>query len=141
VCARLCSSACIDWTDPPHPHLDTGLVMMIVFPRETSRHQDSAGTAPSGTPPPAQQPLPPQTRGTQSHSAPTPLKRAMLTAEGWPVPCGRRLSRRCGNFPLVVECMLCGCACVVCVVSQKGVLPTILISALILVLWAMLPPG
>ena len=31
-------------------------------------HQDSAGTAPIGTPPPAQLPPPPQTRRTQSHS-------------------------------------------------------------------------
>ena len=44
-------------------------------PRDTSPHQDSTGTAPSGTPPPMQPPPPPQTRGTQSHSAPTPLKR------------------------------------------------------------------
>ena len=37
-------------------------------------HRDSAGTAPSGTPPPAQPPSPPQqARGTQSHSAPTRL--------------------------------------------------------------------
>ena len=33
-------------------------------PRDTSPHQDSTGTAPSGTPPPAQPPPPPQTRGT-----------------------------------------------------------------------------
>ena len=41
--------------------------------------------APSGTPPPAQPaqpPPPPQTRGTQSHSAPTSLKRPMLTPKG-----------------------------------------------------------
>jgi len=50
-------------------------------PRDTSPHQDSTGTAPSGTPPPAQPPPPPRTRGTQSHSAPTPLKRPMLTPE------------------------------------------------------------
>ena len=47
-------------------------------PRDTSPHQDSTGTAPSGTPLPAQPPPPPQTRETQSHSAPTPLKRPML---------------------------------------------------------------
>ena len=40
------------------------------------------GPAPSGTPLPAQPPPPPQTRETQSHSAPTPLKRPMLTPEG-----------------------------------------------------------
>jgi len=50
---------------------------MIVYPRETSPHQDSTGTAPSGTPPPAQSPPPPQTWKAQSHSAPTPLKRPM----------------------------------------------------------------
>ena len=44
-------------------------------PRDTSPHQDSTGTAPSGTPPPAQPPPPPQTWGTQSHSAPTLLER------------------------------------------------------------------
>ena len=32
----------------------------------TPGHRDSAGTAPGGTPPPAQPPLPPDTRGTQS---------------------------------------------------------------------------
>ena len=52
--------------------------MISIPPRDTSPYQDSAGTAPSGTPPPAQPPPPPQTRGTQSHSAPTPLKRPVL---------------------------------------------------------------
>jgi len=55
-------------------------------PRDTSPHQGSTGTAPSGTPPPVQPPPPPQTRRTQSHSAPTPLKRPMLTPEGEPRP-------------------------------------------------------
>jgi len=55
-------------------------------PRDTSQHQDSTGTTPSSTPPPSQPPPPPQTRGTQSHSAPTPLKRPMLTPEGGPGP-------------------------------------------------------
>jgi len=55
-------------------------------PRGTSPHQDSTGTVPSGTPPPAQPPPPPQTWVTQSHSAPTPLKRTMLTPEGGPRP-------------------------------------------------------
>ena len=54
--------------------------------RDTSPHQDSTGTAPSGTPPPAQPPAPPQTRETQFHSAPAPLKRPMLTPEGGPRP-------------------------------------------------------
>jgi len=49
--------------------------MISISPTVTSPHQDSTSTAPSGTPPPAQPPTPPQTRGTQSHSAPTPLKR------------------------------------------------------------------
>jgi len=44
-------------------------------PRDTSPHQDNAGTTPGGTPPPAQPPPPPQTRRTQSHRAPTPIKR------------------------------------------------------------------
>jgi len=55
-------------------------------PRDTSPHQDSTDTAPGGTPPPAQPPPPPQTWETQSHSAPTPLKRPMLTPEGGPRP-------------------------------------------------------
>jgi len=55
-------------------------------PRDISSHQDSTGTALSGTPPPAQPPPPPQTQGTQSHSAPTPLKRPMLAPEGGPRP-------------------------------------------------------
>jgi len=55
-------------------------------PRDTSPHQDSAGTAPGGTPPSAQPPPPPQTRGTQSQRAPTPLKRPMLTPKGGPGP-------------------------------------------------------
>jgi len=56
-------------------------------PRDTFPHQDSTGTAPSGTLPPAQPPPLSQTRRTQSHSAPTPLKRPMLTPEGGPRPC------------------------------------------------------
>jgi len=64
--------------------------MLCLPPRDTSPHQDSAGTAPSGTPPPAQPPPPPQTRGTQSHRAPTPLKWSMLTPKGE----GRRERRR-----------------------------------------------
>jgi len=52
------------------------ITMISIPPRDTSSHQDSAGTAPSGTPPPAQPPPPPpQTRGTQSHSPQTQLKR------------------------------------------------------------------
>jgi len=65
-------------------------------PRGTSPHQDSTSTAPSGAPPPAQPPPPPQTRGTQSHSAPTPPKRPMLTPEGEPRP-----SQRLGTWTLV----------------------------------------
>jgi len=60
--------------------------MIDLLSSDTSPHQDSAGTAPSGTPPPAQPPSPPQTRGTQSHSTPTPLKRFMLTPERGPRP-------------------------------------------------------
>jgi len=53
--------------------LDT--VTMICIPlRDTSPHRDSAGIAPSGTPPLAQPTPTPQTRGAQSHSAPTPLE-------------------------------------------------------------------
>jgi len=48
--------------------------IICLLPRDTSPYQDGAGTTPSVTPPPAQPPSPPQTRGTQSHSAPTPLK-------------------------------------------------------------------
>ena len=55
------------------------------------------GPAPSGTPPPAQPPPPPQTRETQSHSAPTSLKRPMLTPEGGPRPRVKRL----GTWTLV----------------------------------------
>jgi len=49
-------------------------MMICLPPRDTSPHQDSTGTAPSGTPPPAQPPPPPQTWGTQSHSAPLQLR-------------------------------------------------------------------
>jgi len=62
-------------------------VMMRMFTPE--RHLPTSGQhgpAPSGIPPPAQPPPPPQTRETQSHSAPTPLKRPMLTLEGGPRP-------------------------------------------------------
>ena len=41
--------------------------MICLPPRGTSPHQDSEVAAPTGTPPPAQPPQPPQTRGTQSH--------------------------------------------------------------------------
>jgi len=51
------------------------------------------GLAPSGTPPPP----PPQTRETQSHSAPTPLKRPVLTPGGGPRPRVKRL----GTWTLV----------------------------------------
>jgi len=61
--------------------------IMIVYPRETPPHiRTEHGPAPSGTPPPAQPPPPPQTRRTQSHRAPTPLKRPMLAPEGGPRP-------------------------------------------------------
>jgi len=56
-------------------------VKMSIPPRDNSLHQDSTITAPSGTPPPAQLPPPPQTWETPSHSAPTPLKRPLLTPE------------------------------------------------------------
>ena len=58
-----------------HGKASAGMMKICIPPRDTSPHQDSAGTAPSGTPPPAPPPPPPQTQGTQSHSAPTPLKR------------------------------------------------------------------
>jgi len=64
----------------PPSRANPALVRRIFWclpPRDTSPHQNSTGTAPSGTPPPAQPPPPPQTRGTQSHSAPTALKRPM----------------------------------------------------------------
>jgi len=60
--------------------------MICLPPRDTSPHQDSTSTAHSGTSPPAQPPPPPQTRETQFHSAPTPLKRPMLTPERGPRP-------------------------------------------------------
>ena len=62
-------------------------IMISIPPWDTFPHQDSASTAPSGTSPPAQSPPPPQTRWTQSHSAPTPLKRPIPTAR-WSAPCG-----------------------------------------------------
>jgi len=62
------------------------MMMISMPPRDTSPHQDSAGAAPSGTPPPAQLSPPLQTRGTQSHSALTPPKRPMLAPEGGPRP-------------------------------------------------------
>ena len=64
------------------PFAVLALMMISIPPRDTSPHQDSASTAPSGTPPPAQPPPPPlQTRGTQSHSSSTPLKWSILTPE------------------------------------------------------------
>ena len=69
-------------------------VMMMMFTPE--RHLPTSGQhgpAPSGTPPPAQPPPPPQTRETQSHSAPTLLKRPMLTPEGGPRPKGHHHHR------------------------------------------------
>ena len=51
--------------------------------RDTSPHQDSTDIAPSGTPPPAKPPPPPQTRGTQSHSAPNPLKLRPMADASW----------------------------------------------------------
>jgi len=74
------------------------MMMMMMFTPE--RHLPTSGQhgpAPSGTPPPAQPPPPPQTRETQSHSAPTPLKRPMLTPEGRPRPRVKRL----GTWTLV----------------------------------------
>jgi len=60
--------------------------MMMMFTPAPERHLPTSRQhwpAPSGTPPPSQPPPPPQTRReTQSHSAPTPLKRPMLTPEG-----------------------------------------------------------
>jgi len=49
--------------------------------RDTSPHQDSTGTARSGTPPPAHPPSLPRTKGTQSRSASTSLKRPMSRGE------------------------------------------------------------
>ena len=57
------------WAPLPKGHND------CIPPSDTSLHQDSTGTAPSATPPPAQPSPPSQTRETKSHSAPTPLKR------------------------------------------------------------------
>jgi len=62
-----------------------------VYPRETPPHIRTARASPqrhtaAGTAAP-----PPQTWGTQSHSAPTPLKRPMLTPEGGPRPRVKRL--------------------------------------------------
>jgi len=63
------------------PRKEEGM-MIGLPPRDTSPHQDSAGTALSGTPPPAQPPPPLQTRGTHSYSAPTPLKTLPGEEEG-----------------------------------------------------------
>jgi len=62
------------------------VMMMMLTPERHLPTSGQHGPAPSGTPPPAQPPPPPQTRETQSHSAPTPLKRPMLTPEGGPRP-------------------------------------------------------
>jgi len=56
----------------------------MLTPSDTSPHQDSAGTATSGTQPPAQPPPPHQTRGTQSHSVPTLLDGLCSTQKGKP---------------------------------------------------------
>jgi len=58
--------------------------MMMFTPERHLPTSGQHGPAPSGTPPPAQPPPPPQTRETQSHSAPTPLKRPMLTPNPGP---------------------------------------------------------
>jgi len=71
--------------------------MMMFTPERHLSTSGQHGPAPSGTPPPAQPPPPPQTRETQSHSAPTPLKRPMLTPEGGPRPRVKRL----GTWTLV----------------------------------------
>ena len=57
-------------------HLYNIMMIMIVYPREAPPHTRTA----RAQPPAAHRrrhsrPPPPQTRGTQSHSAPTPLKR------------------------------------------------------------------
>ena len=62
------------------------ITRVSIHPRDISPHQDSAGTAPSGTSPPAQPPPPPQIQGTQAHSAPTLLKRPMLIPKRGPRP-------------------------------------------------------
>jgi len=97
------------------------LMMICLPPRDTSPHQDSAGTAPSGTPPPVQPPLPPQKRRTQSHSARTPLKRPVLTPEGVCVDsasCVQDAMAHGQDRPLAGDvcvcdmCVTCACVCV-----------------------------
>jgi len=61
-----------------------GVRMMICIPPgDTSLHQDSAGTTPSGTPPPAQLPPPPQTREN------SPTARQPVSLEGILIICLR----------------------------------------------------
>ena len=61
-------------------------MMISIPPRDTSLHQYSTSIAPSGTPLPAQSPPPPQTRGTQSHSAPTHSNGQCSLPQGGPDP-------------------------------------------------------
>jgi len=80
---------CIHTQIHTHVYLSMSIFKSIsmyrVNPRNTSPHQDSAGTAPSGTPPPKQPPLPPQTRGTQ-YSAPTHSNGLCSSPKGGPGP-------------------------------------------------------
>ena len=69
----------------PRPRHTGAAMRIIVYPRETPPHTRTARAQPPAAhrrlPPP-----PPQSRGTQSYSAPTPLKQPMLTPEGGPRP-------------------------------------------------------
>jgi len=90
--ALYCVGAChVNWCPPAVvclvvPPTRERKRQISVPPRDTSPNQDSASTALSDTPPPAQPPPPSQTLETQSHSAPTPLKRPMLDPERGPGP-------------------------------------------------------
>jgi len=82
---NICNSWIYQFAYIIHTHIYIGtyiythMMMIWIPPTNSSRQQESVGTDPSGASPPAQPLPPPQTRGTQSHSAPTTLERPMLT--------------------------------------------------------------
>jgi len=68
---------------PRGPERTRVATMIRLPPRHTSHYQDSAGTAPSGTPPSAQARPLPQARGTQSHRTFWPLQDIAITNIVW----------------------------------------------------------
>ena len=65
-----------------HETLDVSRVGDMFPPERHLPTPEQRGLSPQRHTAPAQPSPPPQTRGTQSHSAPTPLKWPMLTPKG-----------------------------------------------------------